>query len=56
MRSWTLKHGRRPQGQDGPCPQPLAQPGEQRQEGDVEEEEAEAARDWLRHVEAGRIG
>lgn len=29
---------------------------EQRREGDVEREELDAAREWLRHVEAGRIG
>jgi hypothetical protein len=29
---------------------------EQRREGDVEGEELDAAREWLRHVEAGRIG
>ena len=48
--------GPRPHGQDGPYPQPLNQPGEQRHEGDVEKEEYDAAREWLRHVEAGRIG
>ena len=37
-----------------PHPQPLAQPGEQRREDDIEDEELRAARDWLRHVEAGR--
>ena len=36
--------------------QPLRQELEQRREGDVEQEEVEAARAWLRHVEAGRIG
>lgn len=30
--------------------------GEQRRESDVEQEEIDAAREWLRHVEAGRIG
>jgi hypothetical protein len=30
-------------------------PGEQRREGDVEKEELDAARAWLRHVEAGRL-
>jgi len=39
-----------------PHPQPLAQPGEQRREEEIEDEELRAARDWLRHVEAGRIG
>ncbi len=29
---------------------------EQRREADVEQEEIEAARTWLAHVEAGRIG
>ena len=29
---------------------------EVRREADVEKEERDAARDWLRHVEAGRIG
>jgi hypothetical protein len=29
---------------------------EQRREGDVEQDEIEAARAWVRHVEAGRIG
>jgi hypothetical protein len=29
---------------------------EQRREGVVEDEEYDAAREWLRHVEAGRIG
>ena len=29
---------------------------EQRREGDVEQDEIEAARAWLGHVEAGRIG
>ena len=29
---------------------------EQRRAGDVEQEELEAARAWLQHVEAGRIG
>ena len=29
---------------------------EQRREGDVEREELDAAREWLQHVEAGRIG
>jgi len=47
MKSWPLKHGSRPQ--------PLAQSGEQRRGGDVEKEERDAAREWLRHVEAGRI-
>ena len=47
MKSWSLKHG--------PHPQPLTEPGEQRREGDVEKEERDAAREWLRHVEAGRI-
>ena len=56
MRRFKLKHGPRPHGQDGPWPQPFAQAGEQRREGDVEEEELDAAREWLRHVEAGRIG
>jgi hypothetical protein len=32
---------------DVPYPQPLAQDGEQRREGDVEEEELRAAREWL---------
>jgi hypothetical protein len=39
-----------------PHPQPLATAGEQRREGDVEREELDAARAWLQHVEAGRIG
>jgi hypothetical protein len=56
IRSWAVKDGPRPRGQDGPWPQPLNQPGEQRREGDVESEEYDAAREWLRHVEAGRIG
>ena len=29
---------------------------EQRREGDVEQEERDAAREWLRHLDAGRIG
>jgi len=29
---------------------------EQRREGEIEAEEYDAARDWLRHVESGRIG
>ena len=29
---------------------------EVRREGDVEREERKAAREWLRHVEAGRLG
>lgn len=29
---------------------------EVRREGDVEQDEIEAAKEWLRHVEAGRIG
>ena len=29
---------------------------EVRREGDVERDEREAAREWLRHVEAGRLG
>jgi hypothetical protein len=59
MKTWTLKHGRRaarPHGQDGAYPQPLATPGEQRPEGVIEQEQLDAAREWLRHVEAGRIG
>ena len=28
---------------------------EQRREGDVEQDEIEAAKEWLRHVEAGRM-
>ena len=56
MRRFKLKDGPRPHGQDGPWPQPLAEAGEQRREGDVEQEELDAAREWLRHVEAGRIG
>jgi hypothetical protein len=36
--------------------QPWRQEREQRREGDVERDEIEAAREWLRHVEAGRIG
>ena len=48
--------GPRPHGQDGPYPQPISEAGEQRREGDVEKEEYDAAREWLRHVEAGRIG
>lgn len=39
-----------------PYPQPIASPGEQRREEDVEQEEIDAALAWLRHVEAGRIG
>jgi len=39
-----------------PHPQPLAQPGEQRREDVVEDEEHDAAREWLRHVEAGKFG
>ena len=34
--------------------QPWRQEREQRREGDVEHDEIEAARAWLRHVEAGR--
>lgn len=34
-------------------PQPLSLPDEQRREGDVEKQEIDAARAWLRHVEAG---
>lgn len=29
---------------------------EQRREADVEQDEIEAAKEWLRHMEAGRIG
>ena len=36
--------------------QPLSVPGVQRREGDLEKEERDAAAEWLRHVEAGRIG
>lgn len=36
--------------------QPWRQEREQRREGDVDQDEIEAARAWLRHVEAGRIG
>ena len=39
-----------------PNRQPVHSPGEQRREGDVEREEIDAARAWLRHVEAVRIG
>ena len=39
-----------------PHPQPLSLPREQRRHGDVEEDDADAARAWLRHVEARRIG
>ena len=39
-----------------PHPQPLALPGEQRPETCRERDELDAAREWLRHVEAGRIG
>ena len=56
MRQFSLKHGPRPHGQAGPWPQPLAQPGAQRREDEVADDELRAARDWLRHVEAGRIG
>jgi hypothetical protein len=55
-RTVTLKDGPRPSGQTGPHPQPLAEPGEQRREDFMEQEELDAAREWLRHVEAGRIG
>ena len=40
---------------DHPHPQPLAQPGEPGPEYCREQEELDAAREWLRHVEAGRI-
>lgn len=33
-----------------------AREAEQRREGDVEREEIEAARAWLRHLDAGRLG
>jgi hypothetical protein len=33
--------------------QPYRREAEQRREGDVEREELDAAREWLRHVEAG---
>ena len=36
--------------------QPYRREAEQRREHDVEREEIEAKREWLRHVEAGRIG
>ena len=36
--------------------QPWRQEREQRREGDVERDEIEAARKWLKHVEEGRIG
>ncbi|MEO7602227.1 MAG: hypothetical protein ABIS39_03040 [Sphingomicrobium sp.] len=39
-----------------PHPQPLATPGLQRRTEDAEQDEIGAARAWLRHVEAGRIG
>ena len=55
MKRWSLRHGLRPPGQDGPWPQPLAQAGEQRPESIIEQEQLDAAREWLRHVEAGRI-
>ena len=38
-----------------PNRQPVHSPGEQRREDDVERDEIDAARAWLRHVEAGRI-
>jgi len=50
------KPHRPPHARGEPHPQPLASPGEQRREGVVEDEEHDAAREWLRHVEAGRIG
>lgn len=57
-RQFTLRDGpwRRPPGYTGPYPQPLATAGEQRPEYCREQEELDAAREWLRHVEAGRIG
>ena len=68
MKRWSLKHGPRPRGQVGPypcsrtaCPgyrrarATLAQAGGQRPEDIVEQEELDASREWLRHVEAGRI-
>lgn len=54
MKSWTLKH--RPERRPWHNRQPVSEPGEQRPEGVVEQEELDAAREWLRHVEAGRIG
>ena len=36
--------------------QPCRREAEQRREHDVEREEIEAGREWLRHVGAGRIG
>lgn len=37
-------------------PQPLAGPGEQRPQHFQDEDEADAFKRWLAHVEAGRIG
>ena len=51
-----MKSTRQPEHKGLPYPQPLFIPGLQRREEDVEEEELEHARDWLRHLEAGRIG
>ena len=56
MRQFNQKDGPLPRRQDGPYPQPLAGAGEQRRESDVTDDELRAAREWLRHVEAGRIG
>ncbi len=39
-----------------PHPQPLAQGGERRDEYSRGQDELDAAREWLAHVEAGRIG
>lgn len=51
------RHASRPAHARGePFPQPLATAGEQGREGDVEREELNAARAWLRHVEAGTVG
>lgn len=54
MKSWSLKDG--PRRREWQNRQPINEPGEQRPEGVIEQEQLDAAREWLRHVEAGRIG
>ena len=51
-----MKSTRKPEHKGCPYPQPLNIPGLQRRDCDIEEEDLEHAREWLRHVEAGRIG
>jgi hypothetical protein len=49
-----IRSTRKPEHGDSPYPQPLAKAGEQQREDHFERQEAFA--EWMRHVDAGRIG